>query len=108
MVGDYLSAIEIPCGLRVGAATTATTLQTLIGVIERERPRFVVVGHGRPHTTRSRRSRIADEDLDYLEARARVRRGRLPAGAGRADRRPGARRGVGRPRRARSQCCARM
>jgi hypothetical protein len=43
------------------------TLQTLIGVIEREQPDFVVVGHGRPHSV-ERALAIADEDLDYVDA----------------------------------------
>jgi hypothetical protein len=43
------------------------TLETLAGVIERERPQYVVVGHGKPHTS-DEALRIAGEDLGYLEA----------------------------------------
>jgi hypothetical protein len=43
------------------------TLEALVGVIERERPQYVVVGHGKPQTSEDA-LRIADEDLAYLEA----------------------------------------
>src|SRR4029079_7743037 len=43
------------------------TLQELAGVIERERPLYVVVGHGKPHTS-DEALRIAEEDLRHLEA----------------------------------------
>ena len=66
VVGDYLSALEIP-SCYSSVHDYRTTLQTLIGVIERERPQFVVVGHGRPHTSEEA-LRIADQDLDYIEA----------------------------------------
>jgi glyoxylase-like metal-dependent hydrolase (beta-lactamase superfamily II) len=66
VVGDYLSALEIPsCYSSVG--DYRTTLQALVSVIERERPQFIVVGHGRPHTS-EQALRIADEDLRYIEA----------------------------------------
>lgn len=66
VVGDYLSAIEIPWAYS-SVLDYRDTVRMLIGVIERERPRFVVGGHGRPNTTEQALS-IADEDLDYLES----------------------------------------
>jgi hydroxyacylglutathione hydrolase len=66
VIGDYLSELEIPFAYS-SVRDYQTTLQTLIGVIERERPEFVVVGHGRPHTA-ERALEIADQDLDYIEA----------------------------------------
>jgi len=66
VVGDYLSELEIPFAYS-SVRDYQTTLHTLIGVIERERPEHVVVGHGRPHTA-ERALEIADEDLDYIDA----------------------------------------
>jgi glyoxylase-like metal-dependent hydrolase (beta-lactamase superfamily II) len=66
VVGDYLSALEIP-GVYDSVTAYTSTLQTLVGVIERERPQYVVVGHGKPHTS-DEALRIADEDIAYLEA----------------------------------------
>jgi glyoxylase-like metal-dependent hydrolase (beta-lactamase superfamily II) len=66
VVGDYLSELEIPFAYS-SVRDYQTTLHTLIGVIERERPEFVVVGHGKPHSA-DRALRIADEDLDYVDA----------------------------------------
>jgi hydroxyacylglutathione hydrolase len=66
VVGDYLSALEIP-GVYDSVTEYRSTLQTLAGVIERERPQYVVVGHGKPHTS-DEALQIADEDLAYLEA----------------------------------------
>jgi glyoxylase-like metal-dependent hydrolase (beta-lactamase superfamily II) len=66
VVGDYLSEMEIPASYH-SVEDYRNTVQTLIGVIERERPQFVVVGHGRPLTS-ERALQIADEDLDYVEA----------------------------------------
>jgi len=66
VVGDYLSSLEIPAA-HSSVHDYRTTLQMLVGVIERERPLYVVVGHGRPHTSEGA-LRIADEDLDYIEA----------------------------------------
>jgi glyoxylase-like metal-dependent hydrolase (beta-lactamase superfamily II) len=66
VVGDYLSALEIP-GVYDSVSAYQSTLQTLVGVIERERPLYVVVGHGKPHTSDDA-LRIAEEDLAYLEA----------------------------------------
>jgi glyoxylase-like metal-dependent hydrolase (beta-lactamase superfamily II) len=66
VVGDYLSELEIPFAYS-SVTDYRTTLHTLIGVIERERPQFVVVGHGRPHSA-ERALQIADEDLDYIDA----------------------------------------
>ena len=66
VVGDYLSALEIP-SVYHSVRDYRDTLQTLVGVIERERPLYVVVGHGRPHTSEDA-LRIADEDLEYIEA----------------------------------------
>ncbi len=89
VVGDYLSAIEIPWAYS-SVLDYRDTVRMLIGVIERERPRFVVGGHGRAehHRTgprhrrrRPRLSRIAGE----------LRRGGMPSRAGRSDRRARAR-----------------
>lgn len=66
VVGDYVSALEIPFAYS-SVRDYAATIEMLIGVIERERPAWVVPGHGRPHTAEEA-LRIADEDLDYLEA----------------------------------------
>ena len=66
VVGDYLSELEIPFAYS-SVRDYKETLQTLIGVIEREQPKFVVVGHGRPHSAK-RALAIADEDLDYVDA----------------------------------------
>ncbi len=74
VVGDYLSSLEIPAA-HASVQDYRATLQMLIGVIERERPQYVVVGHGRPHTS-EQALRIADEDLDYIEAVLRYRRRR--------------------------------
>jgi hydroxyacylglutathione hydrolase len=66
VVGDYLSELEIPFAYS-SVRDYQTTLHTLIGVIERERPEHVVVGHGKPHTS-ERALEIADQDLDYIDA----------------------------------------
>ena len=66
VVGDYLSAMEIP-GSYHSVRGLPRHRRMLIGVIERERPQFVVVGHGRPMTS-ERALQIADEDVDYVEA----------------------------------------
>jgi glyoxylase-like metal-dependent hydrolase (beta-lactamase superfamily II) len=66
VVGDYLSELEIPFSYS-SVRDYQGTLHTLIGVIEREQPEFVVVGHGRPHSA-ERALAIADEDLDYIDA----------------------------------------
>lgn len=65
IVGDYLSSLEIP-SVYHSVRDYRDTLQTLVSVIERERPLYVVVGHGRPHTS-DEALRIAEEDLDYVE-----------------------------------------
>lgn len=66
VVGDYLSRLEIP-SVYHSVRDYRDTLEALVGVIERERPLYVVVGHGKPHTS-DEALRIATEDLDYLEA----------------------------------------
>ena len=66
VAGDYLSSLEIPAA-HASVQDYRATLQMLIGVIERERPLYVVVGHGKPHTSEEA-LRIADDDLDYVEA----------------------------------------
>jgi glyoxylase-like metal-dependent hydrolase (beta-lactamase superfamily II) len=66
VVGDYLSGLEIP-GVYDSVAAYRSTVQDLVGVIERERPQYVVVGHGKPHTS-DEALRIADEDIAYLDA----------------------------------------
>jgi glyoxylase-like metal-dependent hydrolase (beta-lactamase superfamily II) len=66
VVGDYLSSLEIPAA-QASLQDYRVTLQMLVGVIERERPLYVVVGHGKPHTSEES-LRIAAEDLDYVEA----------------------------------------
>jgi glyoxylase-like metal-dependent hydrolase (beta-lactamase superfamily II) len=84
VVGDYLSALEIP-GVYDSVAAYRTTLQELASVIERERPLYVVVGHGKPHTS-DEALRIAD----LPRGRAGARRGGPPGGGCRADRLPAA------------------
>jgi hydroxyacylglutathione hydrolase len=66
VVGDYLSGLEIP-GVYDSVTAYRSTVQTLVGVIERERPQYVVAGHGKPHTS-DEALRIAEEDLGYLDA----------------------------------------
>jgi glyoxylase-like metal-dependent hydrolase (beta-lactamase superfamily II) len=66
VVGDYLSGLEIP-GVYDSVAAYKATLETVVGVIERERPLYVVVGHGKPHTS-DEALRIAAEDIEYLDA----------------------------------------
>jgi glyoxylase-like metal-dependent hydrolase (beta-lactamase superfamily II) len=66
VAGDYLSSLEIPAA-HASVDDYRATLQMLVGVIERERPLYVVVGHGKPHTSEEA-LRIADADLDYIEA----------------------------------------
>jgi hydroxyacylglutathione hydrolase len=66
IAGDYLSALEIPAAY-ASVVDYRDTLHTLIAVIEREQPRFVVVGHGAPAGAAAA-LRIADEDLDYIDA----------------------------------------
>jgi glyoxylase-like metal-dependent hydrolase (beta-lactamase superfamily II) len=66
IVGDYLSALEIP-SVYHSVRDYRDTLQTLVSVIERERPLYVVVGHGRPHTS-DEALRVAAEDLEYIDA----------------------------------------
>jgi glyoxylase-like metal-dependent hydrolase (beta-lactamase superfamily II) len=82
VVGDYLSSLEIPA-CHGSVADYRDTLQALSAMVERERPQFVVVGHGRPHTT-EQALRIAAEDLAYIEAvLAHAEAGRTAAEAGR-------------------------
>ena len=66
VIGDYLSSLEIPFAYS-SVRDYRTTLEMLIGVIEREQPRWVVGGHGHPHDADAA-LRIADEDLDYVNA----------------------------------------
>jgi hydroxyacylglutathione hydrolase len=66
VVGDYLSALEIPAVYH-SVRDYRDTLQTLVSVIERERPLYVVVGHGKPHRS-DEALRLADEDIAYIEA----------------------------------------
>jgi len=66
VVGDYLSALEIP-GVYDSVAAYRSTLQAVVSVIERERPLYIVVGHGKPHTS-DEALRIAEEDIAYLDA----------------------------------------
>lgn len=66
VVGDHLSELEIPWAYS-SVSDLRDTVRMLVGVIERERPEWVVVGHGRPLSAK-RALEIGDEDLDYLEA----------------------------------------
>ena len=66
VVGDHLSELEIPWAYS-SVSDLRDTVATLVGVIERERPEWVVIGHGRPLTA-ERALQIGDEDLDYLDA----------------------------------------
>jgi hydroxyacylglutathione hydrolase len=82
VVGDYLSSLEIPAAHH-SMSDYRDTLQMLVGVIERERPLYVVVGHGKPHTS-DEALRLADEDLEYVEAvLAHAQAGCPPEDAGR-------------------------
>jgi hydroxyacylglutathione hydrolase len=65
VAGDYLSAIEIPY-IYDSAWSYRETLLMLAALIEREQPRHVVVGHGRPHDADGA-LRIALEDIAYVE-----------------------------------------
>ncbi len=65
VVGDYVSAIEIPWAYS-SVSDYRDTIEMLIGLIDRERPAFVVGGHGRP-TRADQALAIAQEDLQYLE-----------------------------------------
>ncbi len=81
IAGDYLSQLEIPFVYH-SAGEYSHTLHTLIGVIERERPEHVVVGHG-PPLSADRALQIADADLDYVDALiAFAEAGRPPEHAG--------------------------
>ena len=66
VVGDHLSELEIPWA-HSSVSDLRDTVAMLVGVIERERPEWVVVGHGRPLTA-ERALQVGDEDLDYLDA----------------------------------------
>lgn len=80
VVGDYLSALEIP-GIYDSVSSYRSTLRELVAIIERERPQYIVVGHGKPHTS-DEALRIAEEDLVYLEAvLAHAEAGRPPEDA---------------------------
>jgi hydroxyacylglutathione hydrolase len=64
VVGDYLSELEIPFVYHSASAYRAT-LELLSDTISRERPEYVVCGHGRPHKA-DRALEIAEEDLAYV------------------------------------------
>ena len=64
VVGDYLSELEIPF-VYYSAPAYRATLELLSDTISRERPEFVVCGHGRPHSA-DRALEIAEEDLAYV------------------------------------------
>jgi len=66
VAGDHLSALEIPFANH-SAWDYRETLVMLADLLAREKPRFVVVGHGQPLPTEAAR-RIAAEDLAYVEA----------------------------------------
>ena len=65
VVGDHLSERELPWAYS-SVRDLRDTIRMLVGVIEREQPELVVVGHGHP-LTGERALRVADEDLDYLD-----------------------------------------
>jgi glyoxylase-like metal-dependent hydrolase (beta-lactamase superfamily II) len=66
VAGDYLSPHEIPFAYH-SVAGYLDALAELTGIIERERPRWVVIGHGQPLDA-DRALTIASEDLEYLGA----------------------------------------
>ena len=79
VVGDYLSAIELPAlndGARIdGYLATLERLRTLVADAEQ-----VVPGHG-PALDRARATRVLDEDVAYLrQLREHGQRAELPAG----------------------------
>jgi len=65
VVGDHLSELEIPWAYS-SVRDLRDTVRMLVGVIEREQPEWVVVGHGHPLTA-TRALEVADADLDYLD-----------------------------------------
>jgi glyoxylase-like metal-dependent hydrolase (beta-lactamase superfamily II) len=65
VAGDYLSQNEIPF-IYDSAWSYRETLSMLAGLIERERPDHVVVGHGSPHDA-DEALRVAVEDMAYVE-----------------------------------------
>jgi glyoxylase-like metal-dependent hydrolase (beta-lactamase superfamily II) len=69
VVGDYLSSLEIPA-LYDAATAYRETLERLLALLERERPDRVVSGHG-PPADATTASRIAVEDLSYVEGLVR-------------------------------------
>jgi len=66
LVGDYLGEHEIPF-IYDSAWNYRATLEMLTELISRERPRQVVVGHGRPHSA-DRALEIAEQDHAYVES----------------------------------------
>lgn len=66
VVGDHLSTLEIPF-VNHSAWAYRDTLRALADLIDRERPRWVVPGHGRPHDADAA-ARLAAEDLAYVDA----------------------------------------
>ena len=69
VVGDYLSVLEIP-SVYHAATAYRDTLERLLTLLERERPDWVVSGHGPPADVTAA-SRIAVEDLSYIEGLVR-------------------------------------
>jgi glyoxylase-like metal-dependent hydrolase (beta-lactamase superfamily II) len=65
VVGDHLSERELPWAYS-SVRDLRDTVRMLLGVIERERPELVVVGHGPPVSTEQALA-VADADLDYLD-----------------------------------------
>ena len=66
IAGDHLSQLELPL-IQDSAWHYRSTLQMLTGLIERERPDLVIVGHGRPQPPDDA-LRIAEQDAVYVGA----------------------------------------
>jgi glyoxylase-like metal-dependent hydrolase (beta-lactamase superfamily II) len=79
VVGDYLSAVEIPMVSPGGGVDEYRATLARLGPLAEE-ARTVVPGHG-PQHDRDTALRLLDEDTDYLDALERgEERPRLPAG----------------------------
>ena len=66
IAGDYLSPLEIPFAYD-SVSAYRSTLETLAGMIDEHRPRWVAIGHGAPLDADAART-IAGEDIAYLDA----------------------------------------
>ena len=65
IAGDYLSPLEIPFAYD-SVAAYRETVETLAGLIDAHRPRWVAIGHGAPLTADAAAT-IAEQDSAYLD-----------------------------------------